>query len=59
MFPPPLGPFCQINYLFELSSGYPSYPITQFKSEFDFFKLAVVEDVQLLDVLANLVKQGQ
>ena len=27
--------------------------------EFDFFKLAVVEDIQLLAVLANLVKQGQ
>ena len=26
-FPPRLGPFCQINYLFELFSGYPSYPI--------------------------------
>ena len=26
-FPPRLGPFCQINYLFELTSGYPSYPI--------------------------------
>ena len=25
--------------------------------EFDFFKLAVVEDIQLLAVLANLVKQ--
>ena len=25
-FPPRLGPFCQINYLFELFSGYPSYP---------------------------------
>ena len=26
-FPPRLGPFCQINYLSELFSGYPSYPI--------------------------------
>ena len=26
-FPPRLGLFCQINYLFELFSGYPSYPI--------------------------------
>ena len=26
-FPPRLGPFCQINYLLELFSGYPSYPI--------------------------------
>ena len=26
-FPPCLGPFCQINYLSELFSGYPSYPI--------------------------------
>ena len=25
--PPRLGPFCQINYLFELSLDYPSYPI--------------------------------
>ena len=33
--------------------------VTQFKSEFDFFKLAVVEDDQLLASLANLVKQGQ
>ena len=33
--------------------------VTQFKSEFDFFKLAVMEDVQLLDVLANLDKQDQ
>ena len=23
-FPPRLGPFCQINYLFEIFSGYPS-----------------------------------
>ena len=37
-FPPHLGPFCQISYLFELFSG---TPVTQFKSEFDFFKLAV------------------
>ena len=27
IFPPRLGPFCQINYLSELFSGYPSYPI--------------------------------
>ena len=33
--------------------------VTQFKSEFDFFILAVVEDVQLLGVLTYLVKQGQ
>ena len=26
-FLPRLGPFCQINYLFEHFSGYPSYPI--------------------------------
>ena len=26
-FPPHLGPFFQINYLLELFSGYPSYPI--------------------------------
>ena len=26
-FPPRLGSFCQINYLFELFLGYPSYPI--------------------------------
>ena len=26
-FPPRLGPSCQINYLFELTLGYPSYPI--------------------------------
>ena len=26
-FPPRLGSFCQINYLFELFSGYPSFPI--------------------------------
>ena len=26
-FPPRLGPFCQINYLSELFSGYPSYSI--------------------------------
>ena len=37
-FPPHLGPFCQISYLFELSSG---TPVTQLKSEFVFFKLAI------------------
>ena len=26
-FPPRLGPYCEINYLFELSLDYPSYPI--------------------------------
>ena len=26
-YPPRLGSFCQINYLFELFSGYPSFPI--------------------------------
>ena len=63
--PPHFDPFCQVNYLYELSSGYPKYPTQKwyiwyiFKSEFDFFKLAVLEDVQLSDVLANLVKQGQ
>ena len=24
-FPPHLDPFCQVNYLHELSSGYPNY----------------------------------
>ena len=37
-FPPHLDPFCQISYLFGLSSG---TPVTQFKSEFVFFKLAI------------------
>ena len=26
-FPPRLVPLCQINYVYELSSGYPNYPI--------------------------------
>ena len=26
-FPPELDPFCQIDYFYELSSGYPNYPI--------------------------------
>ena len=25
--PPDLGPFCQRNYLFKFSSGYPNYPV--------------------------------
>ena len=35
-FPPPLDPFCQINYLSEISLGYPSYPIQKWYIEASF-----------------------
>ena len=43
--------FVESNVLF--------YLVSLISTTFDFFKLAVVEDIQLLGVLAKLVKQGQ
>ena len=50
-FPPHLGPFCQISYLFELSSV---TRVTQFKSEFDFFKLAIYFNSKCFSRTENL-----
>ena len=50
--PPRLGPFCQINYLLELSLDYPSYPIQKW-CIWQGFKNCLQAPVRVRIVYAN------